>query len=269
MDLNSLLIAAGSMGGLGLIFSVGLAIANRKLHVEEDPKIHQIHEVLPGVNCGACGFPGCGPFAENVVNGKADYNGCPVGGQEVAEDIAEILGIESETSEEKVARVMCQGGIVETAKKAVYEGIKTCTAATLINKGEKFCEYGCIGYGDCVEACQFDAMYMNNNGLPVVIEDKCVGCGKCVEACPQGIMEMHPVSHKVLLRCKNEDKILFARQVCTRACIGCGICVREAEEGKLTMSNNLARIDYKKFGDDTKIPTEKCPGKCFTNSGEV
>ncbi len=265
MEINSLLIAAGSMGGLGLLFSIGLAIADKKLHVEEDPKIAQIYEVLPGVNCGACGFPGCSAFAENVVNGNAKYNGCPVGGPDVADDVANILGIESGTSERIVARVMCQGGIAETARKATYDGIKTCTAATLLSKGEKFCEYGCIGYGDCVEACQFDAMYMNDNGLPVVIEDKCVGCGECVKACPQGIMEMHAISHNVLLRCKNEDKILFARQVCTRACIGCGICVREADEGKLTLSNNLAKIDYDKFGDDTKIPTEKCPGKCFTN----
>ncbi len=265
MEINSLLIAVGSMGGLGLIFSAGLAIANKKLHVEENPKISEVNEVLPGANCGACGFPGCGAFAENVVNGNAKFNGCPVGGPDVADEVAKILGVESGASERMVAKVMCQGGNAETAKKATYDGVKTCTATTLMSNGEKFCEYGCFGYGECVDACQFDAMYMNDNGLPVVIEDKCVGCGECVKACPQGIMEMHKISHNVLLRCKNEDGLLFAKKACTRACIGCGICVREADEGKLVMSNNLAKINYENFGNDSKYPTEKCPGKCFTN----
>ncbi|MEA1986398.1 MAG: RnfABCDGE type electron transport complex subunit B [Candidatus Marinimicrobia bacterium] len=266
MDINSLLISALTMGGMGLLFSIGLAVASKKFHVEDDPRVSQINEVLPGANCGACGFPGCSAFADNVVKGKAEYSGCPVGGPDVASEVAKILGLNAGDSERMVAQVMCQGGNAETSRKAIYTGIQTCTGASVISKGEKYCEYGCIGLGECVDACQFDAMYMNDNGLPVVIQDKCVGCGECVRVCPQNIMEMHPVSHKVLLRCRNEDPILVARGVCTRACIACGICVREADEGKLTMSNNLAKIEYDKFGNDKKIPTEKCPGECFTSS---
>ena len=246
MDFTAIIIAMASLGGLGMIFSVGLSIANKKLHVEEDPRIAEVIEELPGVNCGGCGLPGCAAFAEAIVAGEAEISGCPVNSDEGSQLIAEIMGVEVTTSERLIARVICQGGDYETAKKGVYQGIETCIGATFAGGGDKLCSYGCIGYGDCVESCPFDAMYMNNNGLPVVIDDKCTGCGNCVDACPRNIMELHPESHKLFVRCKNQD-------------IGCGICVRLAGEGNMEMKDGLAIVNYDVYGSDSVLPTEKCP----------
>lgn len=259
MDLNAILIAMVSMGGMGILFSVGLSIADKKLHVEEDPRIAEVIEELPGVNCGGCGLPGCAKFAESVVLGEVEITGCPVNSDDGAQAIAEIMGIEVKTSERLIARVICQGGDFETAKKGVYNGLKSCIAATFVGGGDKLCSYGCIGFGDCVTSCPFDAMYMNDNGLPVVIEDKCTGCGNCVEACPRNIMELHPESHKMFVLCKNEDPPKEARKICTRACVGCSICVRMAGEGNMEMKNNLAVVNYDIYGKDPVLPTEKCP----------
>jgi len=263
MDISTISIALLAMGGLGLIFSIGLAIANNKLHVKEDPRISRISELLPGANCGACGFPGCTSFAENLVNGNASIDGCPVCSAEALQEIAEIMGVEAEKGERMIARVMCQGGIAETAKKAEYVGIRSCIAADIIYGVEKLCDYGCIGYGDCVEACPFDAMYMNSNGLPVVLEDKCTGCGQCVKACPRNVIELHPLSHKVLILCNNKDNPKYARKVCTRACIACGICVRAVDDGQIEIVDNLAQINYQLYGAETKLPTDKCPTDCI------
>jgi len=248
-----------SLGGLGMIFSVGLSIANKKLYVEEDQRIAAVIEELPGVNCGGCGFPGCAAFAEAVVTGTAEISGCPVNSQEGSQLIAEIMGVEVTTSERLVARVLCQGGDYETAKKGIYQGVKTCIGATFAGGGDKLCSYGCIGYGDCVRSCPFDAMYMNDNGLPVVIDDKCTGCGNCVDACPRDIIELHPESHKLFVLCKNQDSPKESRKICTRACIGCGICVRLAGEGNMEMKDNLAIVNYDIYGSDPVFPTEKCP----------
>jgi ferredoxin len=169
------------------------------------------------------------------------------------------MGIEVTTSERLIARVMCQGGDYETAKKGIYQGVETCIGATFAGGGDKLCSYGCIGYGDCVDSCPFDAMFMNDNGLPVVIDDKCTGCGNCVDACPRDIMELHPESHKLFVLCKNQDSPKESRKICTRACVGCGICVRVAGEGNMEMKDGLAVVNYEVFGSDSVLPTEKCP----------
>ena len=259
MDSYAILIAMISMGGLGIIFSAGLSLANKKLHVEEDPRIAQVVDELPGANCGGCGLPGCAKFAECVVTGEISVSACPVCSEDAIIAISDIMGIEAEKAERMIARVMCQGGEYETAKKGVYSGIKTCIAATFAGGGDKLCSYGCIGFGDCVESCPFDAMYMNDNGLPVVIDDKCTGCGNCVDACPRDIIELHPESHKLFVRCKNEDPPKEARKICTRACVGCVICVRMAGENNMMMRNHLAVINYDVYGKDLELPTDKCP----------
>ncbi len=265
--LNSILISMASMGGLGFLFSAGLAIANKKLYVEEDPRIGEVLEELPGANCGGCGFPGCSAFAEAVVTGVAKPNGCPVNTSDGAEAVARIMGVDAETGERLIARVICRGGDYETAKKGTYDGIMSCSAAHLLGGGDRLCEHGCIGYGDCVEACPFDAMYMNENHLPVVIEDKCTGCGNCAEVCPRNVIEMHPESHKLFIMCNNTDAPKEARQTCIKACIGCGICVRAVEEGEIVIENNLARIDYDKYGRVPIIPTDKCAPGAFVTFG--
>jgi len=266
--ISSILISMASMGGMGLLFSAGLAVANKKFYVAEDPRITAVMEELPGANCGGCGYPGCANFAENVVNGTALANGCPVNTADGAEAVARIMGVDVETGERLIARVICRGGDYETAKKGTYHGIMSCTAAHLMGGGDRLCDYGCIGYGECVDVCPFDAMYMNENHLPVVIEDKCTGCGNCADVCPRDVIEMHPESHKLFIMCKNEDAPKEARQTCIKACIGCGICIRAVEEGEIVLEDNLARINYDKYGRVPVIPTEKCAPGSFVTFGE-
>ncbi len=261
MDFISILISMASMGGLGIIFSVGLSIANKKLYVKEDPRIARISVELPGANCGGCGLPGCNSFAENVANATIGIDGCPVSTEDAVSEIATIMGIEAISGEKKIARVLCRGGNEETAKKAVYQGIQSCTATMLSGGGEKLCNYGCLGFGECVESCPFNAIVMTENGLPEVNKDKCTGCGKCADVCPRDIIEIHPISNKLFVLCKNHDAPKVARTVCTKACIGCQICVRAVDEGAMFMDNHLAKIDYSVFGKHPELPTEKCSTK--------
>lgn len=256
MDL-SLIIAVATMGGLGLIFAGGLAFANKKLSVEENPLIGEINDVLPNANCGACGKAGCYDFAVNVVDGQMKVNGCPVGGEDVAKKIANLMGVEAGESVKMVPRILCRGGNSEAIKKsAEYYGPLSCSAMKLVSGGEKMCYYGCLGGGDCVEACAFDAMYMGENGIPEVIEDLCTGCTMCAKACPTNVIEMHPVDRDYFVFCKNHDDPRKAKDVCSVACVGCGICARKSEGG-VEMDNFLGVIQYDKFSPDP-IPFEKC-----------
>ncbi len=256
------LIALIVMGGLGILFALFLAIANKKLAVKVDPKVEKIYEELPQTNCGACGYAGCFALAESIATGKVPVNACPVGGQEMVDKIASLMGVESVDAKRLVAVVLCRGGEEETVKNAVYKGDRTCAAADLTG-GEKACAYSCLGYGDCVEACNFEAMEMNDNGLPVVFYDKCVGCGACARACPRDIIEMHPEDRKLFVFCKNKDKGAQAKKVCKVACIGCGLCVKDCEvPGGIAMKDNLAVINYELCPQDDK-PTKRCPTKCI------
>ena len=247
-----------TMTALGLLFSVGLVLAYKKLKVEEDPKVEKISEILPQANCGACGFSGCRAFAEALVKGKAEANGCPVGGEEVAQGLAGILGVEAGEHIKKIARLHCRGTKAAAKERGVYLGISTCYASHLVG-GNKQCSYGCLGYGDCVRACPFDALYMGDEGLPVVREDRCTACGKCVDACPRNLFELHPIAQNILVFCRSEDRGPTARKVCKNACIACGICVRACPEA-IILENNLAIItDHKKIKPEAIPEIEKCP----------
>ncbi|PKL89334.1 MAG: electron transporter RnfB [Ignavibacteriae bacterium HGW-Ignavibacteriae-2] len=253
----TLLIALATMGGLGFIFAGGLAIADKKLRVEENPLIGQINDSLPGANCGACGRAGCYDFASNVVNGTAPVNGCPVGGNDTAVIIAEIMGVEAGSTVKMVPRIMCRGGNSEAVKKmAEYYGPLSCKAMDVVSGGDKMCYYGCLGGGDCVEVCPFDAMIMNENGIPEVIEELCTGCTMCVKACPRNVIEMHPIDRNVFVFCKNEDDPKSSKEVCNVSCWGCGICARKSE-GSVEMIGFLGHINYDKL-DESKIPFDKC-----------
>lgn len=252
------LVPVITMGALGLLFSIGLVFAYKKLRVYEDPKIEEVSEMLPQANCGACGFSGCRAFAEAVVKGETAANGCPVGGEDVANRIAATLGVDAGEIIKKLARLHCHGSHEAAKDRGVYLGISTCHAAHLVG-GNKQCSYGCLHFGDCARACPFDAIHMAEDGLPLVIEDKCAACGKCVEACPRDLFELHPVSEEIIVFCRSRDRGAVSRKYCKNACIACGICVRACPEA-IVLENNLAKIiDYKKI-EPEKIPElEKCP----------
>jgi len=253
-----ILVPVMTMGILGLLFSLGLVFAYKKLRVYEDPKIKQVSETLPQANCGACGYAGCQAFAEAVVRGEIAPDGCPVGGEEVVKQIAETLGIKAVEVIKKIARLHCRGTHKAAKDRGAYLGISTCYAAHLVG-GNKQCSYGCLHFGDCARDCPFDALYMGEEGLPIVKEDKCTACGKCVEACPRNLFELHPTSQEIIVFCRSLDRGAVSRKMCKNACISCGICSRACPEA-IVIEDNLAKItDYKKI-DPERIPDiEKCP----------
>lgn len=260
-----------ALGGLGLFFGAGLAFAAKKFAVEIDPKIEQIIEILPGVNCGACGQPGCAAYADAVASGIVAANKCTPGGADVAAQVSDIMGITTvESLDPKVAVVRCQGGNKEAKDKFVYQGLENCNAAVLIGGGHKACSYGCLGFGSCVKACPFDAMYMNDNGLPVVIEDKCTACGICVSTCPRGVMELVPKSQKVFLGCVSLDKAKAVKSVCTKGCWACKICVspKVTQSEAIVMDGNLPEIKNI-ASDDLFTAFKKCPSNSYVVRGEM
>ncbi|MGB0744357.1 MAG: RnfABCDGE type electron transport complex subunit B, partial [Opitutales bacterium] len=234
------------MGCLGTVLATALAVANRKLHVEEDPLIEQVDELLPQTNCGACGSPGCAAFAEACVKGRANPGQCTVNSAEMSEYIASILGVELGSEERQVARLACAGGKHVARMRAEYKGVVSCRAAVAAGGGGKACTWGCLGLGDCEVSCDFNAIYMDGHGLPVVIEDKCVACNDCVLACPLGLFSLQPVSHKLWVACKSLAEGEEALADCEVACTGCARCVADAPEGLIQIENNLAVIDYSK-----------------------
>ncbi len=257
------------IGSLGLLFGVGLAYASRKFAVEVDPKIEEIMDILPGANCGGCGYPGCSGYAEAVVKSGADPTLCAPGGDEVVQQISDILGIKPEKKEPQVAVVQCRGDKEKAPDKFEYNGIEDCSAAQLIMGGAKGCVYGCLGLGSCVRACPFGAMEMGDNGLPIVFEDKCTACGICVQTCPRGIMALIPRSQKVYLGCVSQDKAKAVKSVCKVGCIGCQLCSKEkvTPSGSIEMDGNLPKI-VKPNEEDLKKAFEKCPTNSFVLRGE-
>jgi len=202
--IKSILFAVLSLGGLGLLFGIGLAIASKAFAVEVDPKVEKIRGALPGANCGACGFPGCDGFANAVSSGKAPVNGCPVGGSVCAEAIGEIMGVTTDAMNKKVARVLCQGTSCNANEKFEYTGITDCKAAAMISGGSKSCSYGCLGLGTCFDVCQFDAIKMVD-GIANIDPDKCTSCGKCIDVCPKTVIKMVPYEQKVVVDCNSKE----------------------------------------------------------------
>lgn len=258
-----MLIPVLIMSIMGLLFGLGLAFASKIFHVHIDPKIEKILSELPGANCGACGKAGCAGLAEAIAIGDASLTSCPPGGEETYTKIAEVLGVEKCNVIKKIARVRCGGG--DKAKdKFIYRGVKTCVAASLLAGGQKLCGFGCMGFGDCVAVCPFDAIHMNGGGVPVVNLEKCTACGKCVEACPKNIIFLENASEKYYVKCLSHDKIGIVKNACKVGCIACKICGK-LSKGAFIIENNLSRLDYDKVNDDTtlKVCVEKCPTKCI------
>ncbi len=261
MDL--VLIAVIILGLIGLVSAIILFMASKKFAVYEDPRIARVAEVLPQANCGGCGFPGCSGFASACVKASSlEGKFCPVGGQPVMDRIAGILGLESVASEPKVAVVRCNGTCENRPRITEYNGVVSCTVANLTYGGETGCSFGCLGCGDCVSVCPFDAIHMNaETGLPEVDENKCTACGACEKACPRHIIELRPRgknNRRVYVQCVNKDKGAVARKACLAACIGCGKCVKVCPFGAIEIESNLAYIDPAKCKSCRKCELE-CP----------
>ncbi len=258
-----MLIPVLIMSMMGLLFGLGLAFASKVFHVQVDPKIEKILSELPGANCGACGKAGCAGLAEAMVKGDASLTSCPPGGDVAYAKIAEILGVEKCSVTKKTGCVRCGGG--NRAKdKFIYDGVKTCAAANLIAGGQKSCVFGCPGFGDCVLVCPFDAIHMNDAGIPVVDPGKCTACGKCVQACPKEIISIEDASESYYVKCLSRDKIGIVKNACKAGCIACKIC-EKLSKGAFIIEDNLSRLDYTKVNDAAilKLCVEKCPTKCI------
>ena len=239
-----------SLCAIGIASAVILYFVAQKFKVEEDPRIDTVESILPGANCGGCGKPGCRGFAEATVKATSlDGLFCPVGGAETMTKVAGALGMEVTVQTPQIAVVRCNGTCDHRQRTSQYDGYKSCAIEHSLYRGETDCTFGCLGCGDCVTACPFDAIHMDENGLPVVSEEKCVACGACVKACPRNIIELRNKGVKgrrVFVCCVNKDKGNIARKACTAACIGCGKCVKECPFEAITLENNLAYIDFRK-----------------------
>jgi len=257
--MSSFLIAPAIMTGIGLLFAVILAMAYRFLKVQEDPRIEETENLLPGSNCGACGQPGCHAFAEQLVQGTAQPAQCTVAAPETVEAVAELLDVDPGRAEKRVARLHCAGGKGQAYQIAEYRGLADCLAATVVSGGGKGCSWGCFGLGDCRDACDFQAIIMNANGLPVVDIDKCTACGDCVDACPRDLFELLPLSHKLLVQCKAPLAGDMATALCKTACDACGHCAADAAPGLIRMQDELPVVDYSAGGPALPAATYRCP----------
>ncbi|MDH3209900.1 MAG: RnfABCDGE type electron transport complex subunit B [Gammaproteobacteria bacterium] len=260
--MNSLLVAPAIMVGIGLFFGTILAIAQRFLKVDEDPRIEATNELLPGTNCGACGQPGCLPFAEKLVKGEVDPGQCTVSTDEDIEQIAEYLEVDAGRAEKLVARLRCNGGHLQANQIAEYRGFEGCRGAAVVSGGGKGCAWGCLGLADCEAACTFDAIHMNANGLPQVDTEKCRACPDCVAACPRDLFELVPLNQNLYVQCNIPLAGEAATQLCAVACDACGKCVADAAPGLITMQNNLPVIDYASGGE----PRPDAVFRCATRS---
>lgn len=254
----TIIIALLTLGGLTFLLAAMLAIANKKLYVYEDPRIDEVEDRLPKANCGACGYPGCRPFAEALVAGEAQPSKCTVSDDVGRQAIAHYLGISVGDINQQVARLACAGGSNVARQQAQYKGLASCRAAALVSGGGKGCSWGCLGFGDCDIACDFDAIQMDAYGLPVVDVDKCTACGDCVEICPKDLFSLQPIDQRLWVACKNEEAGNEILEECQVACYACGKCAMDAPDGLITMALNLPVIDYTK-NDNTKAPIQRCP----------
>lgn len=257
-----ILTTAIAIGSVGLVCGVALAMAARFLAVHEDPRIEQVNDILPGANCGGCGFAGCADYAKAIVMDNAPINLCAAGGAEVLEKLAAFMGVEAKAEERKVALVLCGGDAHKAPRKFDYNGIADCKAADAVAGGDKLCGYGCLGYGSCARVCPVGAIEIRNQ-LAVVHPDLCIGCGACVKACPRELIKMVPESRTIHVLCSSRDKGPVVKKACEVGCIGCTLCAKLTKANEaITMDGFLARVDYSKPLENEKV-VEKCPGHCI------
>lgn len=256
MDLKEILIPGAAIGVLGTFFAFVLAYVAKKFAVPHDPRVEELANILPGLNCGGCGYTSCAAYAEALCQDESlEVTTCKPGGPDVAQVLAEKLGRDAGAGHTVVAHLLCAGTKENAHDEFIYKGIQECRAAHIVHGGYKKCKQGCLGFGDCVSACAFNAMAMDENGLPVVDAVKCVGCGACLTACPRGLMCLIRSNATVFICCRNTEKGAQTTKACAVGCIGCRLCMKECPFDAITIENNCAVIDY-----------EKCKncGKCIT-----
>lgn len=270
MDWNVVLLSGGLMLILGAFLAIGLAYASKKFFVAEDHRVGEVEALLPGANCGGCGEAGCHALADAIVRGDKKPTLCPATKGAALVEIGKIVGIEIEETERQVARVACAGGNNVAVRYAEYEGLHGCRAAKIAG-ASKGCPWGCLGFGDCVEACPFDAININDHALPVVNEALCVGCGACVRACPKQLISLQPISNKLWVACNNKAKGPDAMKECAVACLGCGICVKDAPAGLISIEDNLAVVNVAMRAEASEEAIQRCPTGAigwYTEDGE-
>jgi RnfABCDGE-type electron transport complex B subunit len=259
--MNPILIATIVVTAIGLLCAIMLAVASKVFAVKVNEKTEQIRGCLPGANCGACGYAGCDGYAQALAEGNEDRTTlCTPGAGKVAAEVADILGVAPSEVTRKVALVHCNGTCDKAVKKADYHGPQSCSAAKLVYGGENKCVYGCLGLGDCVSVCEYDAIHIVD-GVARVDIDSCTACGLCVKKCPNALIEIIPAAKPVAVKCSNNEKGATARKNCEVACIACTKCAKVCPTEAITIENNLARIDYEK-----RIACVACAEACPTNA---
>lgn len=256
-----IILSVITAGGLGLIFGGGLAYAAKVFYVKKNPMIEEILKLLPGANCGACGFAGCPGYAQAIVEQNQEINLCMPGGTTSSKTIAKLLNREVPESATQIAILRCQGSCTTAKLKGDYNGLLDCRAGVIIAGGNKICDFGCIGMGTCVNVCPFQAMTLSTEGLPVIDDRKCTGCGKCVAICPKHVLELKSKIYKVYLGCASRDKGKTVKDYCSKGCISCGICVKKCPVEAILMVDNLPVINY-----DICISCGICVSVCPTGS---
>lgn len=263
--MNIIIISTLIVAILGILIGILLGIFSDIFQVEVDERITKIRECLPGNNCGSCGYAGCDACAEAISKSEAPITACPVGGQTAIDNISKIMGVEAGEQKRKVAFVSCNGTCENVKKNYEYQGPKSCALVmSLANNGEKACEYSCIGYGDCVSKCQFDAISIVD-GVAVVNKENCTSCSACIKACPMNIISLVDYDKKVLVRCNNKNKGKEAKDKCSVSCIACKICEKNCPADAIHVIDNLSVMDYEKCTDCGKC-SEKCPQKTIINT---
>ncbi len=260
--INGIITATILVGAVGLVIGLLLGVASIKFKVEVDEKEEAVLAALPGNNCGGCGYPGCSGLAAAIAKGEAKVNQCPVGGEAVGKVIAGIMGVEAEAGIRQVAYVHCQGDCDKTRTDYDYYGVNDCRMLSFVpNGGPKSCNYGCLGFGSCVEVCPFDAIHVVN-GVAVVDKDACKACGKCVEVCPKHLIDFVPYDAKYAVSCVNPGRGQEVMKVCDVGCIGCSLCSKVCPSGAVAMDGTCAVIDQEKC-TGCGTCAEKCPKKAI------
>ena len=257
--MSAIIIATIVIGVIGIVVGAGLVYIGNKFHVEVDERETAIREILPGNNCGACGYAGCDAVAAAIVAGEASAAACPVGGPSVAERINQIMGTHAQAAARQVAFVKCNGSCENTQIRNNYTGIRDCRAVALAGLNPWECSYGCLGFGSCAAVCPQNAIRIRD-GVAVVDEEKCVGCGLCIKECPKGLIGFIPYGQVRAVQCVNTDKGKDVKDVCGVGCIGCKLCTKQCETGAVTVENNVASIDYS-LCNDCGACAAKCPRK--------